>query len=120
MTKLVKLKSNRAVKKPAPSRAGLGRLDIPDGPLEWPDGACGGGGGGGALPGPVDPSGLEGRAEGSVEAGWGPAVGESNDPGDAGDPDEPVGRGEVGSLPAGRLNDGCSGGFWSDMAFPSK
>ncbi|GAA3688823.1 hypothetical protein GCM10022399_00610 [Terrabacter ginsenosidimutans] len=84
MTKLVKLKSKRAVKKPAPSEVGSGMLDMPLGP---PVGATGGGGGGGVLP----------------------------EPG-AGDAGGLLGRGVVGSPPAGRLKDGCSGGFGSDMA----
>ncbi|GAA2744969.1 hypothetical protein GCM10009868_24720 [Terrabacter aerolatus] len=48
MTKFVKLKSNNAVKKPAPSLAGSGMLDMPLGPPAGPVG----GSGGGVLPPP--------------------------------------------------------------------
>src|SRR6478752_9081925 len=70
-------------------------LDIPLGP---PVGATGGGGGGvlpltGAPAAPGAPG-----APGPGEAGW------------------LLGIGVVGSLPAGWLKDGCSGGFGSDMA----
>ncbi|GGM93149.1 hypothetical protein GCM10009721_18910 [Terrabacter tumescens] len=95
MTKLVKLKSNSAVKKPAPSLAGSGMLDMPLGPPEGaPTGATGGGGGGGVLPAP-------GAGEGGGLLGGGTLWGTP----------ELLGIGVVGSPPAGRLKDGCSGGF---------
>src|SRR5829696_4164031 len=58
-----------------------------DMPLGPPAGAAGGGGGAGLPPGTGAPE--EGRL---------------------------VGSGEIGSLPAGWLKDGCSGGLGSDMA----
>src|SRR6476619_2773459 len=54
VTKLVKRKSKSAVKNPAPSRAGLGTRDMPEGPFEEPDGATGGGGGGGVPSAPLE------------------------------------------------------------------
>ncbi|GAA2482797.1 hypothetical protein GCM10009858_20820 [Terrabacter carboxydivorans] len=121
MTKLVKLKSKRAVKKPAPSLAGSGMLDIPLGPPVGPVGPVGppkppgapvppvpagatGGGGGAPAPPVADEGGmLPGAAGGGGELG---PVG----------PPALLASGVVGSPPAGRLKDGCSGGFGSDMA----
>ncbi|GAA1985937.1 hypothetical protein GCM10009817_29330 [Terrabacter lapilli] len=93
VTKLLKLKSKSAVKKPAPSCAGSGTLDMPPDPPVPPAGVTGGGGGGVApVPAPVVP-GVPGA------------------PGGPGVPDWLLGIGVVGSLPTGRLKDGCSGGF---------
>src|SRR6476661_10753340 len=93
VTKLLKLKSKSAVKKPAPACAGSGTLDRPLGPPVPPAGGTGGGGGGVApVPAPVVP-GVAGAPVGPGVPGW------------------LLGSGVVGSLPAGRLKDGCSGGF---------